>query len=74
MNEAAEIANGTMYGLSGAVFSSDHDRAVAFARRMRTGRVDVNGGSFNFSAPFGYYKQSGNGRELGRLASKNSVS
>jgi aldehyde dehydrogenase (NAD+) len=65
-DEAAEIANGTMYGLAGAVFSSDHDRAVAFARRMRTGRVDVNGGSFNFSAPFGGYKQSGNGRELGR--------
>jgi len=64
-DEAAEIANGTPYGLSGGVFSGDQDRAVAFARRMRTGMVDVNGGRFNPLAPFGGYKQSGNGRELG---------
>jgi aldehyde dehydrogenase (NAD+) len=64
-DEAADIANGTPYGLSGGVFSGDQDRAVRFARRMRTGMVDVNGGRFNPLAPFGGYKQSGNGRELG---------
>jgi aldehyde dehydrogenase (NAD+) len=65
-DEAAEIANSTIYGLAGAVFSADTDRAVEFAKRMRTGQVDVNGGAFNPVAPFGGYKQSGNGRELGR--------
>jgi aldehyde dehydrogenase (NAD+) len=64
-DEAVEIANGTPYGLSGGVFAGDQDRAVAVARRLRTGMVDVNGGRFNPLAPFGGYKQSGNGRELG---------
>jgi aldehyde dehydrogenase (NAD+) len=64
-DDAVAIANGTPYGLSGGVFSGDQDRAVAVARRMRTGMVDVNGGRFNPLAPFGGYKQSGNGRELG---------
>ena len=64
-DEAVEIANGTPYGLSGGVFSGDQERAVALARRLRTGMVDVNGGRFNPLAPFGGYKQSGNGRELG---------
>jgi aldehyde dehydrogenase (NAD+) len=64
-DEAVEIANGTPYGLAGGVFSADQDRAVAVARRLRTGMVDVNGGRFNPLAPFGGYKQSGNGRELG---------
>ena len=63
--EAVEIANGTPYGLAGGVFSGDQERAVAIARRLRTGMVDVNGGRFNPLAPFGGYKQSGNGRELG---------
>ncbi|MCW2681411.1 MAG: aldehyde dehydrogenase family protein [Frankiales bacterium] len=63
--EAIDIANGTPYGLAGGVFSGDQERAVAVARRMRTGMVDVNGGRFNPLAPFGGYKQSGNGRELG---------
>ena len=66
-DEAVEIANSTIYGLAGAVFSADNDRAVAVAKRMRTGQVDVNGGAFNPVAPFGGYKQSGNGRELGRF-------
>jgi aldehyde dehydrogenase (NAD+) len=48
------------------VFAADRDRAVAFARGMRTGQVVVNGGAFNPVAPFGGYKQSGTGRELGR--------
>ena len=64
-DEAVAIANGTPYGLSGGVFAGDQERGVAFARRMRTGMVDVNGGRFNPLAPFGGYKQSGNGRELG---------
>ena len=65
-DEAVSIANATIYGLAGAVFSADQDRAIAVARRLRTGQVDVNGGAFNPVAPFGGYGQSGNGRELGR--------
>ncbi|MER7762852.1 aldehyde dehydrogenase family protein [Streptomyces sp. NPDC097619] len=63
--EALRIANGTVYGLGGAVWAADEDTAVAFARRMDTGQVDINGGRFNPLAPFGGYKQSGVGRELG---------
>jgi aldehyde dehydrogenase (NAD+) len=63
--DALAIANGTPYGLSGGVWSADADHAKAFARKMRTGQVDVNGGGFNILAPFGGYKQSGNGRERG---------
>ncbi|MFJ6945678.1 aldehyde dehydrogenase family protein [Streptomyces wuyuanensis] len=63
-DDALRIANGTVYGLAGAVWG-DHDEAVAFARRMDTGQVDINGGRFNPLAPFGGYKQSGVGRELG---------
>jgi len=63
--EAVDIANSTIYGLAGGVQSGDLERAKAFARKMRTGQVEINGGSFNISAPFGGYKQSGNGRELG---------
>jgi acyl-CoA reductase-like NAD-dependent aldehyde dehydrogenase len=63
--EAIEIANDTEYGLAGGVWSSDPDRAKAVARRLRTGQVEVNGGGFNPMAPFGGYKQSGNGREFG---------
>ena len=65
--QALAIANGTPYGLSGAVWASDRDRAVAFARRMRTGQVGINGGAFNPTAPFGGFGQSGYGRELGQL-------
>ncbi|MFE9331365.1 aldehyde dehydrogenase family protein [Streptomyces sp. NPDC006925] len=64
--EAVLLANDCDYGLSGAVWSADTDRAVAFARRMRTGRVEINGGAFNLNAPSGGYKLSGLGRELGR--------
>ena len=63
--EALELANDSIYGLSGGVWSADADRAMAFARGMRTGQVSINGGPFNISAPFGGYKLSGNGRELG---------
>lgn len=66
-DEAVAIANGTPYGLAGAVWASDTDRAVAVARRMRTGQVSVNGGVFNPTAPFGGFGRSGYGRELGPL-------
>src|SRR3954452_1827701 len=65
-DEAVEIANATVYGLAGAVFAGSQERGLEVARRMRTGQVDVNGGAFNPLAPFGGYKQSGTGRELGR--------
>ena len=64
-DDAVRIANDSLYGLSGGVWSADKDRAIAVARRMRTGAVDINGGSFNIAAPFGGYKQSGYGRENG---------
>ena len=64
--EAVAIANDSDYGLAGGVWSGDRDHAVAVARRLRTGQVEVNGGVFNPLAPFGGYKQSGVGRELGR--------
>jgi aldehyde dehydrogenase (NAD+) len=66
-DDAVRIANDTVYGLAGAVWSDDPDRAKRVARRLRTGQVDINGGAFNPLAPFGGYKQSGHGRELGRF-------
>jgi acyl-CoA reductase-like NAD-dependent aldehyde dehydrogenase len=63
--EAIEMANDTDYGLAGGVWSSDPERARAVAGRLRAGQVEVNGGGFNPMAPFGGYKQSGNGREFG---------
>ena len=64
--EAIRIANDTIYGLGGGVWSVDLDHAVAVARQIRTGQVDINGAPFNGNAPFGGYKQSGNGRENGK--------
>jgi acyl-CoA reductase-like NAD-dependent aldehyde dehydrogenase len=66
-DDAVRIANGTSYGLAGAVWSGDAERAQRVARRLRTGQVDVNGGKFNPLAPFGGYRHSGHGRELGRF-------
>lgn len=66
-DEALEIANGTPYGLAGAVWAKDTDTAVAFARGVQTGQLDINGGAYNpIAPPFGGYKKSGIGRELGR--------
>ena len=65
-DEAIAVANDSPFGLSGAVWADTDDRAVDAARRLQTGQVMVNGGRFNPLAPFGGYKTSGNGRELGR--------
>lgn len=65
-DDAVKIANDTIYGLAGGVWSGDAERAKRVARRLRTGQVEINGGRFNPMAPFGGYKQSGNGRELGK--------
>ncbi|MDK9705157.1 MAG: aldehyde dehydrogenase family protein [Sulfuritalea sp.] len=65
-DDAVRIANGTVYGLAGGVWSGSDEHAEKVARRLRTGQVEINGGTFNIYAPFGGYKQSGNGRELGK--------
>lgn len=65
-DDAVRIANDTIYGLAGGVWSGDAERAKRVARRLRTGQVEINGGKFNPLVPFGGYKQSGNGRELGK--------
>lgn len=64
-DDAVSIANGTIYGLAAAVWSGDPLRAERVARRLKAGQVDINGGTFNLLAPFGGFKQSGYGRELG---------
>lgn len=64
-DDAVRIANATDYGLAGAVWSSSSERAEKVARRIRAGQVQINAGAFNANAPFGGYKQSGNGREAG---------
>lgn len=64
-DEGIAIANDSRYGLSGGVWAGDAEHATAVARRLRTGQVKINGGAFNPTAPFGGYKHSGVGRELG---------
>jgi aldehyde dehydrogenase (NAD+) len=64
-DDAVRIANDSRFGLSGAVWSGDEERAMKVARRIRTGQIDVNGGAFNPYAPFGGVGASGHGRELG---------
>jgi aldehyde dehydrogenase (NAD+) len=64
-DEAVQMANDTPYGLSGYVSSGNLDRARRVAARLRTGMVHINGASLDAMAPFGGYKQSGNGREWG---------
>ncbi len=65
--DAARIANATDYGLAAGVWAGDEERAVAFARHIRAGQIEINGGAFNPLAPFGGYGQSGHGRENGRF-------
>jgi acyl-CoA reductase-like NAD-dependent aldehyde dehydrogenase len=64
--DAVRIANSTEYGLAGGVWAGDEEHAIAVARQLRTGQVEINGGAFNPNAPFGGYGQSGHGRENGR--------
>jgi acyl-CoA reductase-like NAD-dependent aldehyde dehydrogenase len=66
LDEAIDIANGTDYGLAGAVWAGTAQEALAVARRLRTGQIDINGAPFNPAAPFGGFKKSGLGRENGR--------
>jgi acyl-CoA reductase-like NAD-dependent aldehyde dehydrogenase len=72
-DDAVRIANDTIYGLAGGVWSADAQRAERVARRLRTGQVDINGGRFNPLAPFGGFKQSGRGRELGKFGLEEFV-
>jgi acyl-CoA reductase-like NAD-dependent aldehyde dehydrogenase len=67
-DDAVRIANDSIYGLAGGVWAGTAERAMHVARRLRTGQVDINGGRFNVLAPFGGYKKSGIGREIGPLA------
>jgi len=64
--EGVALANDTPYGLAAGVWSGDEKRALAVARRLRAGQVDINGAPYNNDAPFGGYRQSGYGREMGR--------
>ena len=66
--EAIAIANDSPYGLAGGVWAGTQERALEVAKQLRTGQVDINGGRFNVLAPFGGYKKSGIGREIGPLA------
>ena len=65
IDQAVDIANDTPYGLASAVWARDKDKATAIARRIRAGQCAINGGDANHEAPFGGYKESGNGREFG---------
>jgi aldehyde dehydrogenase (NAD+) len=65
IDQAIDIANDTPYGLAAAVWAGDKDKATAIARRIRAGQCAINGGDANHEAPFGGYKESGNGREFG---------
>ncbi|HEX6519073.1 MAG TPA: aldehyde dehydrogenase [Streptosporangiaceae bacterium] len=64
-DEAVRIANDSIYGLSGSVWTADRDRGLGIARRIRTGMISVNGAPQAWGTPFGGYKQSGIGREMG---------
>ncbi len=65
-DEAIALANDSNYGLAGGVWAGTDEKAFEVARKLRTGQVEINGGAFNVVAPFGGYKQSGIGRELGK--------
>lgn len=65
--DAIAIANDTPYGLAAYIQCADAERAERVAKRLRAGAIHINGGGFNYGSPFGGYKQSGNGREGGKL-------
>jgi aldehyde dehydrogenase (NAD+) len=65
VDKAIEIANDTPYGLAAAVWAGDKEKAISIARKIRAGQCAINGGEPNHEAPFGGYKESGNGREFG---------
>jgi acyl-CoA reductase-like NAD-dependent aldehyde dehydrogenase len=67
VDDAVRIANDSEFGLSGGVWSADEDRALAVARRIRSGTVTVNGAPIGFDGPFGGFKASGLGREYGAV-------
>jgi aldehyde dehydrogenase (NAD+) len=67
VDNSMRIANDSEYGLSGGVWTADPERALAVARRLRTGTVSVNGAPNSFDGPFGGYKASGLGREYGKF-------
>ena len=66
IDEAISIANDTIFGLSSAVWANTKEQGLKIAKKLKAGQVFVNGGEFNYRAPFGGYKQSGNGREWGK--------
>ncbi|MFB6938686.1 aldehyde dehydrogenase [Streptomyces sp. HUAS 31] len=66
-DDAVRIANDSEYGLSGGIWTTDPDRALAVARRLRTGTVSLNGAPMSFDGPFGGFKSSGIGREYGKV-------
>ena len=67
-DDAVRVANNSIYGLSGGVFAETEERALTVADRIRTGTMSINGGVYyGADAPFGGYKQSGIGREMGVL-------
>jgi aldehyde dehydrogenase (NAD+) len=65
IDEAIRIANDTPYGLATAVWAEDKEKAKAIAKKIKAGQCAINGGEANYEAPFGGYKESGNGREFG---------
>jgi acyl-CoA reductase-like NAD-dependent aldehyde dehydrogenase len=71
--DAIRIANDSVYGLAGGVWSGDEDHALRVARRLRTGQVEINGGAFNPKAPFGGYKQSGVGASRSSMANSGQL-
>jgi betaine-aldehyde dehydrogenase len=71
--EAVAIANGTIFGIAGAVWAADDDHARSVARRIRATQIEINGGGFNGAAPFGGFKQSGHGREGGAFGLEEFV-
>jgi aldehyde dehydrogenase (NAD+) len=68
IDAAIEMANDTVYGLASGVYARDKASALKIARRIRAGQCYIQGSYFNLDAPFGGYKQSGNGREWGDQA------